>query len=89
MAPISSKVSVGGAAGAGSVGIPVVVIWLLGLFHVPVPPEVAAVLSGWLAAGTAFFFGWLVRELNLSAQPIPNLPSSQSPQPQVNPGVQP
>ena len=91
MQGVSTKLSVGSASGAGSVGIPVVVIWLLGLFHVNVPPEVAAVLSGWLAAGAGLLFGYLVRELNLpTEQPAP-APPQQAPAPAiiVPPGANP
>lgn len=69
--PVSSKViaSTSGAFGGG--GNAVVVIWLLGLFHIPVSAEVAAVLAGWCATGGAYFFGWLVRETNLTFPPQP------------------
>jgi hypothetical protein len=86
---VSTKISVGSASAAGSVGVPVVVIWLLGLFKVPVPPDVAAVLSGWLAAGASLLFGYLVREMKVpDPAALPPQPAAAAPQaPPPLPGV--
>jgi hypothetical protein len=58
MNSISPKVS--GSAGAAGVSTPVaiIVIWLIGLTHVVVPPEVAAAIASLLAALSAFAVGY-------------------------------
>jgi hypothetical protein len=53
MAP-TTKVTAGGVAGA----LTVLVVWILGMFHVQVPPEVASALTVILS----FFASYFVRE---------------------------
>jgi len=43
----TTKVAAGGAAGA----LTVLVVWILGLLHVPVPPEVVALAVCFMIAG--------------------------------------
>ena len=58
---VSGKTGATGAAGAGAgVGLAPLIIWILGLFGVDMPPEVAAVAGGLLAAVTSTVIAWLV-----------------------------
>ncbi len=50
MAP-TTKVSAGGVAGA----LTVLVVWILGLLHVAVPPEVASALTVIISFTTSYF----------------------------------
>jgi hypothetical protein len=50
MAP-TTKVAAGGVAGA----LTVLVVWILGLLHVPVPPEVASALTVIISFVTSYF----------------------------------
>jgi len=50
MAP-TTKVAAGGIAGA----ITVLVVWILGMFHVAVPPEVASALTVIISFATSYF----------------------------------
>jgi putative flippase GtrA len=47
----TTKVAAGGIAGA----LTVVVVWILGLLHVPVPPEVASALTVIISFITSYF----------------------------------
>ena len=47
----STKVAGGGVAGA----LIVLVVWILGLLHVPVPPEVASALTVIISFVTSYF----------------------------------
>ncbi len=47
----STKVAGGGIAGA----LVVVVVWILGLLHLAVPPEVASALTVIISAATSYF----------------------------------
>ncbi|MGO9151604.1 hypothetical protein [Mycobacterium sp.] len=50
MAP-TTKVAAGGVAAA----LTVLVVWILGLLHVPVPPEVASALTVIISFVTSYF----------------------------------
>jgi hypothetical protein len=47
----TTKVAAGGVAGA----LTVLVVWILGLLHVPVPPEVASALTVIISFVTSYF----------------------------------
>ena len=47
----TTKVAAGGIAGAQTV----LVVWILGLLHVPVPPEVASALTVLISFVTSYF----------------------------------
>jgi putative flippase GtrA len=47
----TTKVAAGGAAGA----LTVLVVWILGLLHVPVPPEVASAITVLISFITSYF----------------------------------
>lgn len=62
--PVSSKVAVGGAAGAATTGPAVIILWLLGLLGVePPPPEVLIALTSLATAGIGMAAGYMKREL--------------------------
>jgi putative flippase GtrA len=50
MAP-TTKVAAGGVAGA----LTVLAVWILGLLHVPVPPEVASAITVIISFVTSYF----------------------------------
>jgi len=47
----TTKVAAGGGAGA----VTVIVVWILGLLHVAVPPEVASALTVVISFATSYF----------------------------------
>jgi putative flippase GtrA len=47
----TTKVAAGGAAGA----LTVLVVWILGLYHVSVPPEVASAITVLISFITSYF----------------------------------
>jgi putative flippase GtrA len=47
----TTKVAAGGVAGA----LTVMVVWILGLLHVPVPPEVASAMTVIISFVTSYF----------------------------------
>ena len=62
MSPISPKVSVGAASGAGSTPLSIVLVWLIGLTGVVVPETVAISIGALVAAGFTLLTGYLQRE---------------------------
>ncbi len=62
MNPISPKVSVGAASGAGSTPLSIVLVWLIGLTGIAVPETVAISIGALIAAGATFLTGFLQRE---------------------------
>lgn len=57
---VSAKVSAGVGAAGASTPLSIVVIWILGLFNVQVPPEVAAAIASLIAAIASGIGGYIV-----------------------------
>lgn len=62
MTPLSPKVSVGAASGAGSTPLSIVIVWLIGLTGIVVPETVAISIGALIAAGATLVTGYLQRE---------------------------
>lgn len=60
MNTVSPKVSAAGGAAGASTPLSIVIIWLIGLLHVTVPPEVAAAIASLIAAFAAIVAGYLM-----------------------------
>lgn len=57
---ISPKVSAAAGAAGGSTPLSIVIIWLIGLLHVTIPPEVAAAIASLVAALASLIAGYVV-----------------------------
>lgn len=60
MNPVSPKVSAAAGAAGGSTPLSIVIIWLLGMAHIMVPPEVAVSIGTLVASGAALAAGYWV-----------------------------
>lgn len=57
---VSPKVSAAAGAAGASTPLSIVVIWVIGLLHVTVPPEVAAAIASLLASLASLVAGYIV-----------------------------
>jgi hypothetical protein len=57
---MSPKVAAGAGAAGASSPLSIIVIWLIGLTHVTLPPEVAVAIGSLVAAGASLLAGYLV-----------------------------
>lgn len=67
--PVSSRVVAGAGAAGGSTPLSIIVIWVLGLAHVAVPPEIAAAIAALVASLASGMAGYM----------MPHNPATDSP----------
>jgi hypothetical protein len=76
---VSPKVTAG-SAGFGTAGaVVVILVWILGLYGIQVPPEVAAAIAAVIGSIAGFFAGHIVQHIEPGSQPT-------SKEPEKNPG---
>lgn len=75
MQTVSPKVSAAGGAAGGSMPLPIIIIWLLGLAHIDVPQDVAVAITALIATGAALITGYIVP--HVPPPPPPPPPTTQ------------
>jgi len=89
---MSPKVSNGFGAAGGSTPVTIIIVWLIGLMHVTIPPEVAAAIASLVAALCGLLAGYMTPHepqiAALLAQQNGHQPQPTSPPPPPPPHIQ-